>query len=86
MDLTAALGDRRRLSERTLYWRYGKNVAVRQGRWKLVRQGGAQFQLFDLDRDIAETTDLKAKESEVAARLAEGLARLDAQMAPPRWT
>ena len=71
--------------ERILFWRYGKNVAVRQGPWKLVKQGSVGFQLFNLDRDISETTDLALREPEIARRLALELTLLNDQMAPPRW-
>lgn len=40
---------------------YGKNNAVRDGRWKLVNKNFEQFALFDLELDRSETNDL-AKE------------------------
>ena len=86
VDLGPALSGKAQLRERTLFWRYGKNIAIRQGRWKLVRQGGAQFQLFDLDADLAETTDLAAKEAAIASRLEAALKQWNEQQAPPLWS
>ncbi len=74
-----------RLGERTLFWRYGKNVAVRQGKWKLVRQNRADFELFDLSRDVGEIRDLASEEPEVKKRLEVELAKLNGEMVAPRW-
>jgi arylsulfatase A-like enzyme len=79
VDLAGTVG------ERTLFWRYGKNIAVRQGRWKLVRQGGTEFALFDLDKDVAETQDLSATEPATVERLRRVLEERNGEMAPPRW-
>lgn len=59
-----------------LFWRLGPQRAVREGRWKLVdwrdfdakRQSG--WQLYDLDTDIGERTDLAARHPEIVERLA----------------
>jgi arylsulfatase A-like enzyme len=79
VDLAGTVG------ERTLFWRYGKNIAVRQGRWKLVRQGGTEFALYDLDKDVAEAQDLSATEPATVERLRRVLEELNGEMAPPRW-
>ena len=52
-----------------LYWEfpaYGGHQAIRYGKWKGIRQGLfkdplAPLQLYDLDADIGETTDLAAQ-------------------------
>ncbi|MDF7809291.1 sulfatase-like hydrolase/transferase [Pontiellaceae bacterium B12219] len=64
------------LPERNLFWRpgglspyepsleNGEDVekAIRDGKWKLVAQPGyEQVELFDLESDVAETTDLSVK-------------------------
>ena len=51
------------LEGRTLYWQAGQQLAVRQGKWKLVvrakgRQKAKKEQLFDLSKDLGEKTDL----------------------------
>jgi arylsulfatase A-like enzyme len=51
--------------ERTLFWRIDradrKQHAVRHGRWKYLKDGGIE-QLFDLERDRGERTDLSYRE------------------------
>jgi len=52
-----------------LYWELGGRQAVRAGKWKLVRntnrKGVTAAQLFDLESDPNETTDLAAAHPEV---------------------
>ncbi|NNE93479.1 MAG: sulfatase-like hydrolase/transferase [Verrucomicrobiales bacterium] len=50
----------------------GKQVALRDGKWKLIH-GGNQSQLFDLEADPAESSDLAAKEPEIAAQMQQKL-------------
>jgi arylsulfatase A-like enzyme len=73
-----------------LFWRYGQNIALRQGKWKLVRQGqrgqkDVPFRLFDLDADISETTELSGKQPEVMRELHLRLERLNGEMKEPLW-
>lgn len=44
-----------------LFWKYGAKTALRQGRWKLVRTASNRpSELYNLEVDIGETTDLAA--------------------------
>jgi arylsulfatase A-like enzyme len=67
-----------------LFWEYGRNetffhprgrdrspnVAVREGKWKLlINADGSDAQLYDLDADRKETTNIADKNPEVAKRL-----------------
>ncbi len=54
-----------------LHWRGGGGYAwaVREGRWKLLKIGQGQPELYDLSADIAETRNLAADEPAVAAKL-----------------
>lgn len=75
---------------RSLFWRYGMNVALRQGDWKLVRQRepgreAPAFQLFDLAHDAAESRDLAADRPELVRSLEAELRRLNSGMVAPRW-
>lgn len=74
----------------TLFWRYGPNIAMRQGNWKLVKQteGGqkqAKFRLFDLSKDWGETTDLAAKMTNRVASMQRELQQWNSEMVPPLW-
>ena len=66
-------GDASAFADRVLHWRDGGSKAnkwaVRQGNWKLVRQGAPAPELYDLSIDIGETKDLAADKPELLARL-----------------
>ena len=47
--------------DRTLFWRTREHRAVRDGRWKYLRDGDLEF-LFDLDTDAREQANLKLRE------------------------
>ncbi len=68
-----------------LYWRSGARRAVRSGDWKLVREGGQQWQLFHLGRDIGEANDLAAEHPDVVRQLTALYQAWDKQLAEPRW-
>jgi arylsulfatase A-like enzyme len=64
-----------------LYWRFGEQMAIRQGDWKLVRYDGnadtnngrrqpvSAAKLYDLSKDIHEDKDLAAEQPEKAKQL-----------------
>lgn len=52
-----------------LFWRFKGHVAVRDGKWKLLRQKGKKAMLFDLSKDRGETIDLSEKAPDQAQRL-----------------
>lgn len=54
-----------------LYWESPGNVAVRMGAWKAVRgRKREDWKLFDLAKDISETTDVAAANPAVVKRMA----------------
>lgn len=57
-------------AERDLFWEHMGNAAVRRGRWKLVREALAPWELYDLDRDRGETDDVAARHPEIVEELA----------------
>jgi arylsulfatase len=59
-----------RVEAGTLYWEHIGNTAVRRGRWKLVREHGLSWELYDIDVDRAELNDLAARHPDVVAELA----------------
>jgi arylsulfatase A-like enzyme len=58
-----------------LYWEFHERgfsqAALYQGRWKGIRERSlsAPLALYDLQNDVAETTDVAAKHPEIAARI-----------------
>jgi len=77
-------GDKAAAPHEYLYWRYGKQFAVRRGRYKLVRIEGRE-QLFDLQDDLGESTDLAAQKADIADELRAALAKWNAELKPPAW-
>lgn len=84
-------GAEKRLPERSLFWRTNGTsgpAAMRRGPWKLVWRRGkdaAAPELFQLERDLGETTDLANAEGERLRAMLSGLAGWEAQLAAPRW-
>ncbi|MEM6257208.1 MAG: arylsulfatase [Planctomycetota bacterium] len=55
-----------------LYWEYAGQTAVRLNDWKAIRRNPKQpWQLYDLSRDVSETTDLSANHPDILARMIE---------------
>jgi arylsulfatase A-like enzyme len=57
-------------AERSLFWEHEGNRAVRRGKWKLVSRFQEPWELYDIDADRTETTNLAARHPEVARDLA----------------
>jgi len=63
-SLLPLLLEGKKLPERTLFWRFRKEHAVRKGPWKLLVRGENQY-LFNLDDDIGEKNDLASVKPEI---------------------
>lgn len=78
-----------------LYWRFGEQMAIRKGDWKLVRPDLAtdrQFgdiakkaMLFNLADDIGETKDLAAAQPELVKELEAEWQKWNVGLAAPAW-
>jgi arylsulfatase A-like enzyme len=82
-----------------LYWRFGQQIAIRQGDWKLVKApgGGAEggekggvattqgAQLYNLTKDIGEQTNLADQEPEKVKELAAAWDAWNKDNIPPKW-
>jgi len=54
--------------ERIVFWRFGNQIAVRKGNWKLLKIGEASS-LYDLSTDIQESTDIKEANPDIFQEL-----------------
>ena len=83
-----------------LYWRFGQQMAIRKGSWKLVRydkaadgpsSGGGprakvtDFKLYDLSNDIHEDQDLSVQKPEKVKELQEDWDRWNQGNVEPLW-
>jgi len=59
----------RRRGHEALFWEHEGSRAVRQGQWKLVATAGRPWELYDLEADRTELTDLAARQPEKVAEL-----------------
>jgi arylsulfatase A len=76
VSLVPVLKGKGSLGERTLFWGYGKQRAVRRGKWKLVIGApGAEASpsLFDLDADLGESKNLAAQQPDLVRELTAAL-------------
>jgi arylsulfatase A-like enzyme len=91
-DLTDRLTQKTEaLPERDLFWRtHGSSgpIAMRSGKWKLVMNRGKENpkpQLFDLDADIGEATDISAQNPELLKAMLSRLSVWETQLIEPLW-
>lgn len=77
-------GRKSELHDRTLFWRVGKKHAVRNGDWKLIRDGN-EWKFFNLAHDPGETNDLAAKELDRVQKLSALWDQWNAEQAAPLW-
>jgi len=52
-----------------IFWERAGNRAVRKGKWKLVADNEKKWELYDLETDRGETTDVAAQHPEVVREL-----------------
>jgi arylsulfatase len=70
-DASAATADTAAPAGHTLFWEHTGNAAVRRGRWKLVREYPRPWELYDMDTDRAETSDLAPVHPDTVQELAD---------------
>lgn len=68
-----------------LFWRWGggRRYAVREGRYKLVKEESGQLQLFDLEADIGEQNDLSSTRPDLRDRLEKAYTSWNSEMIQP---
>jgi len=53
-----------------LYWEYRQQTAVRHGKWKAIQPDkNKPWELYDLEQDISETTDLAAEQPDLLKKI-----------------
>ncbi len=57
-DLTTLLTGGDWTREQPIFWEHEGNAAIRAGEWKLVRRHGSPWELYQMDEDRTELTDL----------------------------
>ena len=62
--------DNQPIEREAIYWEHEGNKAILVKNWKLVSRFPGPWELYDLDADRAETTDLAAREPERVRQLA----------------
>ncbi len=76
-----------------LYWEYpeyGGELAVRMGKWKAVcldvrKKNNYTFELYNLDEDLTETTDIAAQHPDIIKKVKEIVEREHVQSSNPNW-
>jgi len=87
------LGRSGQQSHDSLYWEFhaqGASQAVRMGRWKGIRmevakRPDAPIELYDLEGDERETTDVAASHPEIVRRIQELMRSSRTPAALPKW-
>lgn len=79
-------GEQTGAPHQALYWRFGEQRAIRQGKWKLVRAvPSLRQQLYDLSVDPGETHDLAGVEPKIVAELEAAWNKWNQELAEPAW-
>ena len=71
-SLLPIFAGRQRTPHASLYWEHEKHAAIRTGKWKLVSLNAAEdqpWELYDLEADRTELTDLAGKYPQRAAKM-----------------
>jgi len=81
IDLLPVIKGTSPVRDRTFFWRIGTQDAVREGKWKFLRNGEDRH-LFDLTLDQHERADFSEKHPEVLQRLTKEFNEWNDQMLP----
>lgn len=57
-------GSRAEIHTEPMYWEHEGNAAMRMGNWKLVREYGKPWELYDIPKDRTELSDLSSSRPE----------------------
>jgi arylsulfatase A-like enzyme len=79
VDLLDLMTENKKLPQRTLFWRFENDKAVRKGPWKLLVRDD-KTTLYNLDEDLGETNDLARTNPTMLKRLNDELAVWERQV------
>lgn len=69
-----------------LYWRFGQQMAMRSGDWKLVRHNqSSDMELYNLAQDISESKDLASAQAEKVKEMKSAWDKWNSTLEEPRW-
>ncbi len=83
--LPLIVGETATAPHEALHWRVGKKHALRAGDWKIIRDNGGSWELYDLAHDISEKENLAVRAPDRVAALAALWEKWNAQQIEPRW-
>lgn len=69
----------------TLFWRFGQQMAIRRGDWKVVRYDDTGMKLYNLAMDIGEQNDLATKNPDKFKELESAWKKWNTELVPPLW-
>lgn len=78
-------GKNKKSPHQALYWRRGVAAAMREDNWKLIRVQ-ENILLFDLSKDLSETTSLTDKNPKKVKEMLARLAQWEKGLDTPHWT
>lgn len=78
-------GENQKKPRDTLFWRVNWAAAVRKDNWKLIRTPQNTYLLFDLSKDVSETTNLSSSKPAIASNLKQELDAWEKTLMPPLW-
>jgi arylsulfatase A-like enzyme len=78
-------GENTSLPHEMLFWRSGRNIAVRDSQWKLWKFGDNVTLFFDLPKDIGEQVNVASQHPEVVEHLSKALSDWNRQLSSPLW-
>ncbi len=78
-------GENKSLPHEMLFWRSGRDIAMRDSKWKLWKSGDDITLFFDLPNDIGEQVNVASQHPEVVERLSKALSDWNRQLSPPLW-
>ena len=84
-------GDDKAAPHEALYWRFGPQKAVRQGKWKLVdwrdfeTKQDSGWQLYDLEKDLGEKNNLAKADPQIVSELSAAWEQWNKRNIAPLW-